>query len=152
MKTRAERWKGLPILSELSEPDAEALAEELEEQNLERGVRLFSEGEEAGSLWILLDGRVRVASQRLGFSAELGPGAALGGLALVGGPRRASVETASRCRLLHLGRDGLRRLAASEPAAAQRLIDGLAREAARRAEEALVARVRAGVDPPTPDD
>ena len=152
MSARAGRWKGLPILSELPEADADALEEELAEECLDPGVRLFAEGEEAGSLWILLEGRVRVASERLGLRAELGPGAALGGLALLGGPRRASVETASRCRLLRLGRDGLGRLAASEPAVARRLVDGLAREAARRADAALAACTRAGVDPPTPDD
>ena len=147
MSARAERWKGLPILSELAEPECSAVEEEIEEETLERGVRLFAEGEEGGSLWILLEGRVRVVSQRLAFCAELGAGAALGGLSLVGGPRRASVETASRCRLLRLGRDGFRRLAASDPAAAERLLESLAREAARRADEALVARMRADVDP-----
>ena len=152
MSTRAERWKGLPILSELPEPECHAVEEEIEEETLDRGVRLFSEGEEGGSLWILLDGRVRVVSQRLAFSAELGAGAALGGLSLVGAPRRASVETASRCRLLRLSRDGFRRLAASDPAAAERLVESLAREAARRADEALVARMRADVDPWSPDD
>jgi CRP/FNR family cyclic AMP-dependent transcriptional regulator len=152
VSTRAERWKGLPILSELSESDGDALEEEIEEQTLDPGVRLFAEGEEGGSLWILLEGRVRVANQRLAFSELLGAGTALGGLSLLGGPRRASVETASRCRLLRLGRDGLRRLAASDPAAAERLVESLAREAARRADEALVARIRAGVDRGSADD
>jgi CRP-like cAMP-binding protein len=152
VSTRAERWKGLPILSELSEPECLAVEEEIEEETLERGVRLFSEGEPDGSLWILLEGRVRVRNQRLAFSAELGAGAALGGLSLLDGPRRASVETASRCRLLRLSRDGFRRVAASDPAAAERLRESLAREAARRADEALAARIRAGVDPWSADD
>jgi len=152
VSARAERWKGLPILSELPETACDAVEEEIEEQMLERGMRLFSEGEEGGSLWILLEGRVRVTSQRLAFAAELGAGAALGGLALLGGTRRASVETVSRCRLLRLGRDGFRRLAASDPAATERLVESLARESARRADEALAARLRAGVDPPSVDD
>jgi CRP/FNR family cyclic AMP-dependent transcriptional regulator len=152
VKTRAERWKGLPILSELPEPDCDALEEEIEEQTLEPGVRLFSEGEPGGSLWILLEGRVRVLSRRLAFSSELGAGTALGGLSLLGGTRRASVETASRCRLLRLGRDGFRRVAAGDPALAERLVESLAREAATRADEALAARVRAGVDPASADD
>jgi CRP-like cAMP-binding protein len=148
----AERWKGLPILSELPASACDAVEEEIEERTLEGGARLFSEGEEDGSLWILLEGRVRVRNQRLAFAAELGAGAALGGLALLGGCRRASVETVSRCRLLHLGRDGFRRVAASDPAAAERLIESLVRESARRADEALAARVRAGVDPPSTYD
>jgi CRP/FNR family cyclic AMP-dependent transcriptional regulator len=152
VSARAERWKGLPILSELPETACDAVEEEIDEQTLERGMRLFSEGEEGGSLWILLEGRVRVTSQRLAFAAELGAGAALGGLALLGGTRRASVETVSRCRLLRLGRDGFRRLAASDPAATERLVESLARESARRADEALAARLRAGVDPPSVDD
>jgi CRP-like cAMP-binding protein len=152
VSARAERWKGLPILSELPEPACDAVEEEIEEQTLEGGTRLFSEGEEDGSLWILLEGRVRVVNQRLAFSAELGAGSALGGLALLGGRRRASVETLSRCRLLRLGREGFRRVAASDPAAAERLVESLVREAARRGDEALSARVRAGVDPPSACD
>jgi len=152
VNAHAGRWKGLPILAELPETACDAVEEEIEEQMLERGMRLFSEGEEGGSLWILLEGRVRVTSRRLAFAAELGAGAALGGLALIGGPRRASVETVSRCRLLRLGRDGFQRLAASDPAAAERLLESVARESARRADEALAARLRAGVDPSSVDD
>ncbi len=152
MSARAQEWKGLPILSDLAGPELEAVEEEIEEQTLEGGVPLFAEGEEGGCLWILLDGRVRVASRHLSSCAELGAGTALGALSLMGGPRHASVETSSRCRLLRLSREGFRRIAASDPVAAERLVASIAREAARRAEAALLARQRSGVDPPSPDD
>jgi CRP/FNR family transcriptional regulator len=144
--------KGFPILAELAEGDREAVAEELEEVLLERGARLFGEGEPGGCLWLLVEGRVRVASQRHGIAAELGAGEALGALSLAGGPRRASVETLSRCRLLRLEREGLRRLAADDPAAAERLLESIAREAARRADAALAANALRSVDPESQRD
>jgi CRP-like cAMP-binding protein len=140
--------KRLPILAELAEADRDAVSEELEEVWAEPGARLFDEGEEDGSLWLLLEGRVRVASARCGCRAELAAPAALGALALAGGPRRARVETASRCRLLRLAREAFRRLAASDPPVAQRLLEAVACEGARQAEAAL----RAGVDPAALDD
>lgn len=132
--------KRLPILADLAEDEWEAVAEELAETVLERGVRLFGEGEEGGSLWLLLEGRVRVASERHGLAAELGAGEALGALSLAGGPRCASAETLSRCRLLRLDREGFRRLAANDPPVAARLLESITREAARRADAALSAR------------
>ena len=135
--------KRFPVLADLSESDREAIAEELEEAVVESGARLASEGEEGGSLWLLLEGRVRVWSERHAVTAELGAGEVLGALSLAGGPRRASIETLSRCRLLRLGRDGFHRLAANDPPVAARLLESIAREAARRADAALAARVRA---------
>jgi CRP-like cAMP-binding protein len=144
--------KRFPILADLAEGDREAIADELEAATLERGVRLFGEGEEGGSLWLLLEGRVRVASERHAIRAELGAGEVLGALSLGGGPRRASVETASRCRCLRLTRDGLRRLAAHDPAVAERLLESIAREASRRADAALAACSARGVDPRARED
>jgi len=144
--------KRLPILGELAEADREAVAEELEQAVLERGELLFGEGEPGGALWFLLEGRVRVASARHDVAAELGAGEALGALSLVGGPRRASVETLSRCRLLRLDREGLSRLAADDPGVAERLLEAIAREAARRADAALAPDAAPSVDPESPAD
>jgi len=91
----------------------------------------------------VFEGRVRVTSERHAVMAELGAGEVLGALSLAGGPRRASIETLSRCRLLRLGRDGFHRLAANDPPVAARLLENIAREAARRADAALAARMRA---------
>jgi CRP/FNR family transcriptional regulator len=144
--------KRFPILAELAEAEREAVADELELVSLERGARLFSEGEEGGSLWLLLEGCVRVASERHEIRAELGAGETLGALSLAGGPRRASVETTSRCRCLRLTRAGLERLAAHEPPVAERLLESIAREAARRADAALAACSARGVDPRSRED
>jgi CRP-like cAMP-binding protein len=140
-------WRRFAILAELAESDREAIAEEFEELVLERGARLQGEGEEGGSLWLLLEGRVRVRSERHAICADLDAGEIFGAFALAGGPRRASAETLSRSRLLRLTRDGLGRIAASEPGAAQRLLESIGREAARRAEAAIAARRDLGVDP-----
>jgi CRP/FNR family transcriptional regulator len=139
--------KRLPILAELAENEREAVAEEFEEIALERGARLFGEGDPGGALWFLLEGRVRVLARRHALAAELGAGEALGALSLLGGPRRASVETLSRCRLLRLDRAGLARLAANDPPVAERLLESIAREAAQRADAALAASRASSVDP-----
>jgi CRP-like cAMP-binding protein len=144
--------KRFPILAELGEAEREAVADELEAVALEPGTRLFSEGEAGGSLWLLLEGCVRVASERHALRAELGAGETLGALSLAGGPRRASVETTSRCRALRLGREGLARLAAHDPPAAERLLESIAREATRRADAALAACIARGVDPRSRED
>jgi CRP-like cAMP-binding protein len=95
---------------------------------------------------------VRVESRRHALRAEVGALEAFGALSLAGGPRRASVETLSRCRFLRLGRDGLRRLAAHDAPAAERLLESIAREAARRADAALAAHAERGVDPRSGED
>ena len=143
--------KRVPVLADLAEADREAVLEECERASLPGGTRLFAEGESGGALWWLLEGRVRVTSARHGLDAELGGEAALGALALAGAPRRATVETASRCTLLRLGEDGFRRLAASDAEAARRLLECIAREAARLADADCAAHPD-GVDPPAPRD
>jgi CRP-like cAMP-binding protein len=143
------RAKRVPLLADLGEADREAVLEECERATLPGGTRLFSEGESGGALWLLLEGRVRVTSARHGLDAEVEGEAALGALALAGAPRRATVETASRCTLLRLGEDALRRLAASDAAAAARLLEAIAREAARLADEDCAAHPN-GVDPFAP--
>jgi CRP-like cAMP-binding protein len=147
----AQRAKRVPILADLDESDRDGVLEECEEASLPSGTRLFTEGEAGGGLWWLLEGRVRVTSARHGLDAELGAGAALGALALAGAPRRATVETASRCTLLRLGDDGFRRLAASDAPVACRLLECIAREAARLVDEDCAAHPL-GVDPPPTGD
>jgi CRP-like cAMP-binding protein len=142
----ALRAKRVPILADLAEADREAVLEECEQASLPCGTRLFAEGESGGGLWLLLEGRVRVVSHRHGIDVELAAEAALGALALAGAPRRATVETASRCTLLRLGVDGFRRLAASDAAVAGRLLECIAREAARLTDEDCAAHPD-GVDP-----
>lgn len=141
--------KRVPVLADLGEADRDAVLEECERASLPAGTRLFSEGESGGALWLLLAGRVRVTSARHALDAELVGEAALGALALAGAPRRATVETASRCTLLRLGEDGYRRLAAADAAAAARLLEAIAREAARLADEDCAAHPD-DVDPIAP--
>ena len=145
------RAKRVPILADLAEADRDAVLEECEQASLPSGTRLFAEGESGGALWWLLEGRVRVRSARHALDAELSGEAALGALALAGAPRRATVETASRCTLLRLGDDGFRRLAAADPEVARRLLECVAREAARLADADCAAHPD-GVDPVVPRD
>ena len=145
------RAKRVPILADLAESDRDLVLEECEETSVAAGTRLFAEGEAGGALWLLLEGRVRVTSARHGLDAEVAAAAALGALALAGAPRRATVETASRCTLLRLGEDGFRRLAASDAPVAGRLLECIVREAARLVDEDCAAHP-GGVDPlPTGD-
>ena len=127
-----------PLLAGLSERDRRLLSERLEWLDVETGVTLFREGEPADALLLLLDGVVRVWSERRHTDGEVGPGSALGPLSLVvEGPREATAQTRSRCRVLRLSREGFRALRANAPEAAYRLLEGVVRESALFARDAL---------------
>lgn len=139
--------KRFTLLSELEEPEREAVAEELEEVVLEAGTLVFDEGEQGEGLLFVAEGGVRVESSRATQPAELGPGASLGAFSLVtSGPREARAETTSRSRLLVLRRSAFRRLAGAEPRAACRLLEAILRETARLGREALDDEAGLGVD------
>lgn len=115
-----------PLLARLGPLERQALGEELEILDVGPGTLLFEEGDPAEGLLLVAEGRVRVRSRRSAEAAELGAGAALGAFSLaLRGVREARAETTSRSRLLLLRRDAYERLAASAPAAACRLLEGV---------------------------
>jgi len=131
-----------PLLAPLSEPEREAVAEELSVEEHAAGVSLFRAGDHADGAWFVAAGSVRVRAEGTPAVADFGAGEVLGTLSLViDGPREASAETSSRTTLWRLSRSAYRRLVANEPAAACRLLEsivceyaGAVREEVRRPE------------------
>lgn len=135
MSSGLERF---PLLAGLAERDRRVLSERLEWLDVEPGVTLFHEGDPADALLLVLDGVIRLWSDRRETDGEVGPGTALGPLSLVvEGPREATAQTRSRCRLLRLSREDFRGLRSTAPEAACKLLEGVVRESALFARDAL---------------
>jgi len=138
--------KRLQLLAELHEEERETIVSELEELWLDAGSVLFEEGEPGEGALFLVEGGVRLSSSRHADTADVGPGAALGVLALASpGPREVRAETTSRSHLLVLRRSAFRRFCDDEPRAACRLLEALLRDTAQHGREALALGVP-GVD------
>ncbi len=96
------------------------------------GVLLFREGDDPGSLYVIMSGMVRVQSMTSGgkpvFIAQLGAGEAVGELALLDGePRMADVITESPCDLLVVRREAFLRCVRENPDIAFSVMAMLAR-------------------------
>lgn len=127
-----------PLLAGLGESDRRALSERLDWLDVEPGVLLFREADRADALLLVLEGRIRLWSDRRQTDGEIGPGGSLGALALVvEGPREATAETRTRCRLLRLTRTGFLALREAAPGTACKLLEGVVRESALFARDAL---------------
>jgi len=143
----AVELKRFTLFEELSEEEREVLSEEIERIELEPGDVLFREHEEASGLVLLVEGRVRLESQRVGELGSVGPGSALGAVSLVTvGPREASAIAESACSVYLLRRSTFRRLANDAPRAACRLAEAIARETAAFLRAGLEPLVRSAVD------
>jgi CRP-like cAMP-binding protein len=98
---------------------------ELEPRTVAAGEVIFSQGDAAGPLFLIEDGRARIMrrdSDGLQFVGAVGAGQYVGEeSALTGEPRTTTVEAITACRLLALGPDTVSRLAAALPEFRQRL-------------------------------
>lgn len=109
-----------------------ALEEQAAERRLLAGESLFHQGDPADDLHVVLQGRLRVTvtdGEGTRDVAELGPGAAVGELALLtGAPRAASVRAVRDTRLLTLPGPAFAQRLATDPD----LAGSVARELARQ--------------------
>ena len=101
---------GVPLFAG-ADPDAlEALASDAQPVRALAGEWVIRAGDEADDLFVVLRGRLRVVAEADGEERTLrvlGPGAAIGELALLtGSPRSASVQAVRDTTLLRLGRRG----------------------------------------------
>lgn len=130
------------LLADLSERDLRVLSERLEWLSVEPATELFCEGDPADALLLVAQGRVRVWSERRETEGEVAAGASLGALSLVvEGPREATARARTHCTVLRLTREAFRALRESEPATCCRLLEGLVRESAGFARDALAHMV-----------
>lgn len=136
----AEDLKRFALLEELSDEERELLDEHLEVEELAEGRVLFEEGVEAEGLFLVLEGEVALESQEQGRLAQLGPGAALGGLSLISARRREVTALAvTACSVAHLERGSFRRLVDDAPRLGCRVLEALLRETTTQLREALPA-------------
>ena len=118
------------------------LASQSAEQTVEAGGLLFSHGDPADAVFLVLDGTVTVYRDQVGkpmqLLARVGPGELLGEMCLFDEDRRsAAARAATTCRLLRLEREPLRRLLAAEPRLAQHIQNTAARRRSLNSAAAL---------------
>ena len=100
------------------------LATQVEELHLEAGETLIRQGDPSDAMYLIVSGQVGVLDVSPGHPekllAQLGPGQAVGELALwTGGVRSATVRTVSPVRALKLTREGFERFAKDHPEAVE---------------------------------
>ncbi|MDX1579352.1 MAG: cyclic nucleotide-binding domain-containing protein [Gemmatimonadota bacterium] len=110
---------------DLSTDVLERLAPHLVDVELERGDRLFEKGEIGTSMFIVVDGQVRIHHGERTL-ASLGPGSVLGEFSVLSSEERSASATAdTEARLLRLDQDVLYELMALTPAVSRGLIEVL---------------------------
>lgn len=144
----ADALKGFAPFADLSDAERAEVADLLEVRSLAPGETLFSEGDDADSLVLVASGALELECRRARESGRVGPGAALGGLALFAvGVREASAVGGEPSEVLLLRRGEFLRLAEDSPRTACRLAMALLAELAAAARSALAVLPRPSVDP-----
>jgi CRP-like cAMP-binding protein len=94
---------------------------------------LFTEGDPADALWVVLRGDVEVSKATV-VLAEVGPGAALGELSLFLSRSKRSATARALCpaSALRIPANALRKLTAASDLAALKLVNNLAHQMAER--------------------
>jgi len=100
-----ERIAGVELLRALPPSEAQAVVPYVEERSFKAGDTVFTKGEEADALYLLLEGEARVLDGDSEL-AKLGKGSAFGEMALLTGePRNATVQASTDLRAYRIGRD-----------------------------------------------
>lgn len=108
----------------------EAILAELEPLTVARGELVIRQGDPAGAMYVVQEGRLRIFTEAEGtrrYVAYLRPGDFFGEMSLFKGEvRSASVEAVSACRLLRLTRETFAKLLQKYPEFKQRLEERIA--------------------------
>jgi CRP-like cAMP-binding protein len=129
--------EGLGLTHELDHGEQDCLSGLLRVYDLPKGHVLFREGDPAGYLALLLDGRMAVSKQKSqagsGALYTLGPGKLFGEMALLDQePRSATITAESDCQIAVLSRDNFHKLCRERPTLALKLVLGAARTLSQR--------------------
>ncbi len=107
--------KSIDILSFLHEATLERLAEESLELSLHPKEVLFNEGEDGKTMYIILEGEVRIYKKDIEITT-MGPGSIFGEMALIEKqPRSASVEAIGDIELIEINEEQFQRYFAGQP-------------------------------------
>ena len=124
------------LFADLDEADFETLVASVETRRYRRGEAVFRQGDPGDALYVVLNGRVRIASPSEGgveaILATLRPGEFFGALALLdGAPRSATATAVEATETLVLPRETFRRLVNDVPSIRDHVFVGLAQELRR---------------------
>ena len=125
-----------PLFEALSEEDARALRSGVIDVHLDRGERLFAEGDAGDKLYIILAGKIKLTKAapdgRENLLSVHGPGEMFGELSLFDPrPRTSSATAVTNARLAGLAHDDLRTWLSSRPEVAMHLLQALAQRLRR---------------------
>jgi CRP-like cAMP-binding protein len=130
-----------PLFGALGEEAAAALNAAARPRRFARGALIFAEGDDGDSLYVVVDGKVKVfrtaTDGRENMLAVLGPGEMFGELSLFDpGPRTATVAAITDCVLTSVAHEALRPWLTGRPELSEQLLQALARRL-RRTNEAM---------------
>lgn len=125
-----------PLFEALTEEDAVALRAGVIDVPLDRGERLFSEGDAGDKLYIILAGKIKLTKAapdgRENLLSVHGPGEMFGELSLFDPiPRTSSATAVTSARLAGLAHDDLRTWLSTRPEVAMHLLQALAQRLRR---------------------
>lgn len=128
----------VPLFEGLSQAQLRKLADVCEAERVARGKYVFREGEPGASMYVLVEGKVRISRQLPGMGEEalaiLEPGAAFGEMAVVEEGLRSADALAheGEALLLRIGRDPLDQLLFTDKELAYSVLWALVRTLSRR--------------------
>jgi CRP/FNR family cyclic AMP-dependent transcriptional regulator len=125
-----------PLFEALSAEDASALRSSIIDVHLDRGERLFAEGDAGDKLYIILSGKIKLSKAapdgRENLLSVHGPGEMFGELSLFDPiPRTSSATAVTDARLAALAHDELRKWLTTRPEVAMHLLRALAQRLRR---------------------
>jgi CRP/FNR family cyclic AMP-dependent transcriptional regulator len=125
-----------PLFESLSEEDSRALRSGILDVHLDRGERLFAEGDTGDKLYIILSGKIKLTKAapdgRENLLSVHGPGEMFGELSLFDPiPRTSSASAVTNTRLAAIAHDDLRAWLSSRPEVAMHLLQALAQRLRR---------------------
>lgn len=125
-----------PLFESLTEVDAAALRADVIDVHLDRGERLFAEGDRGDKLYIILAGKIKLTKAapdgRENLLSVHGPGEMFGELSLFDPiPRTSSATAVTGARLAGLAHDDLRTWLCDRPEVAMHLLQALAQRLRR---------------------
>jgi CRP/FNR family transcriptional regulator, cyclic AMP receptor protein len=125
-----------PLFEALSEEDARALRADIVDVHLDRGERLFSEGDVGDKLYIILTGKIKLTKAapdgRENLLSVHGPGEMFGELSLFDPiPRTSSASAVTNARLAAIAHTDVRAWLSTRPEVAMHLLQALAQRLRR---------------------
>ena len=130
----------VPLFEGLSQAQLKKVAEVCETEDVQRGAYVFREGEPGASMYVVVQGKVRISRQMPGMGEEaltiLESGSAFGEMAVVEeGVRSADAIAHESASLLRIGRDPLDQLLFTDKELAYSVLWALVRTLSGRLRE-----------------